>query len=48
MHYMEKKKLHGLSLQANYTDWATTACRWTFADSECHVVSVTDPYDLIL
>jgi hypothetical protein len=39
-----KKKLNGLSPRANYTDRATTACR----RSECHVVSVTDPYGRIL
>jgi hypothetical protein len=44
------KKLLGLSPQANYTDRATVACRRvpTFTDRECHVVSVTDPYDRIL
>jgi hypothetical protein len=43
-----KKKLHGLSPRANYTDRATAACRRSdcqlFADRGCHVVSVTDPY----
>jgi hypothetical protein len=43
-----KTKLHGLSPLANYTDRATAACRRSdcqlFADRECHVVSVTDPY----
>jgi hypothetical protein len=45
-----KKKLHGLSLRANYTDQATTACR----RSDCQllriddVVSVADPYSRIL
>jgi hypothetical protein len=47
-----KKKLHGLSPRANYTDRATTACRRSncqfFADRGCHVVSVTDPYGSIL
>jgi hypothetical protein len=42
-----KKKLHGLSPRANYTDRATVACRRSdcqfFADRGCHVVSVTDP-----
>jgi hypothetical protein len=47
-----KKKLHGLSPRANYTDLATAAC-WRsdchlFADRGCHVVSVTDPYGRIL
>jgi hypothetical protein len=50
--YINIKKLHGLSPRANYTDRATTACRrsdWqTFADKECHVVSVTNPYRHIL
>jgi hypothetical protein len=49
---LKKKKLHGLSPQANYTDRATAACR----GSNCqllriqgsHVVSVTDPYGRIL
>jgi hypothetical protein len=43
-----KKKLHGLSPRANYTDRATAACRrsdWQlFADRWCHVVSVSDLY----
>jgi hypothetical protein len=44
-----KKKLHGLSPRANYTDRATAACR----RSECqllriHVVSVTDPSGRVL
>jgi hypothetical protein len=47
-----KKKLHGLSPLANYTDRATASCRRSdcqlFADRRCHVVSVTDPYGLIL
>jgi hypothetical protein len=47
-----KKKLHGLSPRANYTDRATAACRRSdyqlFADRGCHVVGVTDPYDRIL
>jgi hypothetical protein len=47
-----KTKLHGMSPRANYTDRATAAC-WRsdcqlFADRECHVVSVTDPYGRIL
>jgi hypothetical protein len=45
--YQIKKKLHGLSPRANYTDRATAACRLSdcqhFADRGCHVVSVTDP-----
>jgi hypothetical protein len=51
-HYTYKKKLHGLSLQAKYTDRATAACRRSncqlFADRGCHVVRVTDPYGRIL
>jgi hypothetical protein len=47
-----KKKLHGLSPRANYTDRATAACQrsWCqlFADRGCHVVSVTNPYGRIL
>jgi hypothetical protein len=47
-----KKKLHGLSPRANYTDRATAACRRSncqlFADRGCHVVSVTDPYSRII
>jgi hypothetical protein len=47
-----KTKLYGLSLQANYTDRATAACRRSdcqlFADRRCHVVSVTDPYGRIV
>jgi hypothetical protein len=47
-----KTKLHGLSPRANYTDRATAAFRRSdfqlFADSGCHVVSVTDPYGRIL
>jgi hypothetical protein len=47
-----KKKLHGLSPRANYTDRATAACRRSdcllFADRGCHVVSVTDPYGRVL
>jgi hypothetical protein len=46
------KKLHGLSLRANYTDLATAACRRSdcqlVVDRGCHVVSVTDPYGRIL
>jgi hypothetical protein len=40
--------LRGLSPQANYTDRATAKLVLTFADRECHVVSVTDPYGRIL
>jgi hypothetical protein len=43
--------LRGLSLRANYTHRATSACRKlvpTFAGMGCHVVSVTDPYSHIL
>jgi hypothetical protein len=44
----DKKKLHGLSPRANYTDRATAACRRSdlpaFAYRGCHVVSVKDPY----
>jgi hypothetical protein len=45
----KKKKLHGLSPRANYTDRATAACRRSdcFAHKGCHVVSVTDPYGRI-
>jgi hypothetical protein len=47
-----KKKLHGLSMRANYTDRETAACRRSdcqlFPDRGRHVVSVTDPYDRIL
>jgi hypothetical protein len=50
--YNLKKKLHGLSPRANCTDRATAACRRSdcqlFVDRGCHVVSVTDPYCLIL
>jgi hypothetical protein len=42
-----KKKLHGLSPRANYTDRVTAVCQ-RFADRGCHVVSVTDLYDRIL
>jgi hypothetical protein len=34
--YSEKKKLHGLSLRANYTDRATAACR----RSDCQLVRI--------
>jgi CBS-domain-containing membrane protein len=46
----KQNKLRGLNPRANYTDWATTACRQvqTFADRGCHVVGVTDPYGRIL
>jgi hypothetical protein len=43
----KKKKLHGLSLQANYTDRATTAVGEvmpTFAGRGCYVVSATDSH----
>jgi hypothetical protein len=47
-----KKKLHGLSPRANYTDRATTTCQRSdcqlIADRGCYVVSVTDPYGRIL
>jgi hypothetical protein len=39
-----KTKLHGLSPRENCTNRATAACR----RSDCHVVSVTDPYGRIL
>jgi hypothetical protein len=46
------KKIHGLSLRANYIYRATAACRRSycqlFADRGCHVVSVTDPYGRII
>jgi hypothetical protein len=46
------KKLHALSPRANYTDRATAACRRSdcqlFADTGCHMVSVTDPYGRII
>jgi hypothetical protein len=48
---IKKKKLHGLSPRANYTDRATATCRRNdcqlFADRGCHVVRVTDPYGRI-
>jgi hypothetical protein len=44
----KKTKLRGLSLLANYTDRATAACRRSYADRWCHVVSMTDPYGSIL
>jgi hypothetical protein len=51
-HVIKKTKLNGLSPRANYTDRATAACRQSdcqlFADKECHVDSVTDPYGPIL
>jgi hypothetical protein len=44
-----KSKLSGFSLQANYTDRATAACRRSscklFADRGCRVVSAMDPHD---
>jgi hypothetical protein len=47
-----KKKLHGLSLRANYIDRATAACRRSDCQllriRGCHVVSLTDPYCRIL
>jgi hypothetical protein len=43
-----KLKLRGPSPRSNYTDRATAACRQTFANKGCHVVSVTDPYGRIL
>jgi hypothetical protein len=49
---LHNKILHGLSSRANYTDRATVAYERSdcqlFADRECHVVSVTDPYSRIL
>jgi hypothetical protein len=42
-----KKKLRGLSPQANYTDRATAAVGEvvsTFADRGCYVVSATGPH----
>jgi hypothetical protein len=52
VHNLIKKKLHGLSPRANYSDQATAACRRSdcqlFADRGCHVVSVMDPYGRIL
>jgi hypothetical protein len=49
---LTQTKPHGLSPRANYTDRATAACRRSdcqlFADRECHVVRVTDPYGRIL
>jgi hypothetical protein len=44
----QTNKLPGLNSRANCTDRATAACRRSdcqlFADRECNVVSVTDPY----
>jgi hypothetical protein len=44
----QQNKLRDFSLQANYTDQATAACRRslvpTFADRECRVVSATNPH----
>jgi hypothetical protein len=44
----KKKKLHGLSPRANYTDRANALCRRSDCQllriEGCHVVSVTDPY----
>jgi hypothetical protein len=48
----KKTRLRGLCPRANYTNRTTAACRRSdgqlFADSGCHVVSVTDPYNRIL
>jgi hypothetical protein len=41
-------KPRGLSPRAKYTEGATAACWRTFVDRGSHVVSVTDPYGLIL
>jgi hypothetical protein len=45
-----KLKLHGLSPWANCTDDRRLSLKLvpTFADRECHMVSVTDPYGRIL
>jgi hypothetical protein len=43
----QNAKLHGLSPQANYTDWATAAVGEvvpTFAGRGCYVVSATDSH----
>jgi hypothetical protein len=46
---LNKTKLRGLSPRANYTDRRLSAKLVpTFADKECHVVSVTDPCGRIL
>jgi hypothetical protein len=37
----EETKFHGFSPQENYTDRATAACRPTFVERVCHVVSIT-------
>jgi hypothetical protein len=37
-HINNKKKLHGLSLRANYTDRATAACR----RSDCQLLQIGD------
>jgi hypothetical protein len=51
-HPKTKTKPHGLSPRANYTNRATVSCLRSdyqlFADRECHVVNVTDPYARIL
>jgi hypothetical protein len=51
LHILKKKakKLHCLSLRANYTDRAT-AVSWRSSKfcGGCHMVSVTDPYGRIL
>jgi hypothetical protein len=39
----KKTKLRDLSPRAKYTDRAIAACRRTFADRGCHVISLTDP-----
>jgi CBS domain containing-hemolysin-like protein len=49
--YTEKNqtKLRGLSPLENYTDRRLSAKLMpTFADRECHMVCVTDPYGSIL
>jgi hypothetical protein len=52
LYFLKKKKLHGLSPRANYTDRAIAACRRSdcqlFVDRGCLVVSVRDPYGRIL
>jgi hypothetical protein len=44
----QNKKLHGVSLRANYTDRLSAKLVPTFPDRGCHVVSMTDPYIHIL
>jgi ElaB/YqjD/DUF883 family membrane-anchored ribosome-binding protein len=50
--FLKKKKQHGLSSRANYTDRATAACRRSdfqlLRIEGYHVVSVTDSYGHIL